>query len=546
MTLSVHPRACGEHRGERARSICSTGSSPRLRGTHPALPRATASVRFIPAPAGNTNSAMMPPISLPVHPRACGEHSDSRPAGTVIVGSSPRLRGTLLSLPQTHLTVRFIPAPAGNTRRATFSRWFPSVHPRACGEHLIRYYERAWEIGSSPRLRGTRTQSAGTPGQGRFIPAPAGNTFRSPLPLSCFSVHPRACGEHRRGRLQSRPDTGSSPRLRGTRQADPVGEAAERFIPAPAGNTFRWRSLRRSRPVHPRACGEHQRKILLYFSRHGSSPRLRGTLNRLGQDCPDDRFIPAPAGNTGLPPCACRSPPVHPRACGEHGPFLTSLPFHFGSSPRLRGTRWRYRPPTLPRRFIPAPAGNTPDGAAGSASSPVHPRACGEHYFPLPLSSKASWFIPAPAGNTSLMSRTLRARSVHPRACGEHGTPAIFIKIAPRFIPAPAGNTKDPRRRRNGHTVHPRACGEHTMSKKPFTRELGSSPRLRGTQVAGFYFLDLRRFIPAPAGNTKVDRHAALQQSVHPRACGEHPLPCRLPHSSAGSSPRLRGTLSFP
>jgi hypothetical protein len=51
--------------------------------------------------------------------------------------------------------------------------------------------------------------------------------------------------------------------------------------------------------------------------------------------------------------------PVHPRACGEHITIPFPLGADFGSSPRLRGTRFFSFFSFRVSRFIPAPAGNT-------------------------------------------------------------------------------------------------------------------------------------------------------------------------------------------
>ena len=50
--------------------------------------------------------------------------------------------------------LRFIPAHAGNT---VLPRWWSGsspVHPRACGEYTNTIMPRHWYAGSSPRMRG--------------------------------------------------------------------------------------------------------------------------------------------------------------------------------------------------------------------------------------------------------------------------------------------------------------------------------------------------------------------------------------------------------
>ena len=410
----------------------------------------------------------------------------------------------------------------------------PTVHPRACGEHLV-------EIGDRSARR-------------RFIPAPAGNT-RERAFAGIIAVHPRACGEHLDLQPGSMPITGSSPRLRGTRA---------------------WRSRSQSSA--------------------GSSPRLRGTRPRAVPSVADSAVHPRACGEHGSPRSVRPASSVHPRACGEHasgraftanlGPDSPQLWAHPGVKAPSGGTRgdgFAHVISTAMRRFIPAPAGNT------RASAPkcrgvfaVHPRACGEHavlrsYAWRPLTAvhpracgehvAASRCTCARTGSSPRLRGTRSRRSaiepapVHPRACGEHAV-ACAARRRGRFIPAPAGNTRrrasqsvsvgsSPRlrgtrdRAERTHlrvTVHPRACGEHAVGADATSRQAGSSPRLRGTRRPallrlsesgssprlrgtlrpGLRCVDAQRFIPAPAGNT----HATARSATR---CD-------------GSSPRLRGT----
>ena len=199
------------------------------------------------------------------------------------------------------------------------------------------------------------------------------------------AVHPRACGERAVGHSQQVRNCGSSPRLRGTvgRPCHVFGRA--RFIPAPAGNGYlRCRQVH-ARPVHPRACGERVASCSAFQSPPGSSPRLRGTDHlSFGGVC-TERFIPAPAGNGRLKSDGTFFYTVHPRACGERGNRLADLPGQCGSSPRLRGTVPHPQLAGDHRRFIPAPAGNGSETGFQHRTNTVHPRACGERFFPLDL-----------------------------------------------------------------------------------------------------------------------------------------------------------------
>ena len=131
-------------------------------------------------------------------------------------------------------------------------------------------------------------------------------------------------------------------------------------------------------PVHPRACGEQGRFCCRQGLPTGSSPRLRGTGQRLSEILTHHRFIPAPAGNSRSAPPAGRHTPVHPRACGEQAAWSKNPVLSNGSSPRLRGTGSLVEEPGALERFIPAPAGNRATNRLRCPSRPVHPRACGE------------------------------------------------------------------------------------------------------------------------------------------------------------------------
>ena len=51
-------------------------------------------------------------------------------------------------------------------------------------------------------------------------------------------------------------------------------------------------------------------------------------------------------------------------------------------------------------------------------------------------------------------------------------------------------------------TLYPRVCGEHLTMESPQIKQVGSSPRVRGTRRAVWHEKTCLRFIPACAGNT--------------------------------------------
>ena len=276
---------------------------------------------------------------------------------------------------------------------------------------------------------------------------------------------------------------GSSPRLRGTGQHIRVGRRHRRFIPAPAGNRQITACQNVCLTVHPRACGEQGRCPSIPRSRSGSSPRLRGTDGQAARPAHVHRFIPAPAGNSWPRTGASALRAVHPRACGEQRAFPRLYEVPYGSSPRLRGTALQEDAAGLQYRFIPAPAGNREPHHAPGLLSTVHPRACGEQTSYSLASSSRSGSSP-------------RLRGTGVPSCGVHRS---F-----RFIPAPAGNSRPGLMTRIPPTVHPRACGEQLCRRSPWTPASGSSPRLRGTEYLYLEGCRVRRFIPAPAGNSSI------------------------------------------
>ena len=126
------------------------------------------------------------------------------------------------------------------------------------------------------------------------------------------------------------------------------------------------------------------------------------------------------------------------------------------------------------------------------------------------------------------------------------GTPRIVRsdQTDARIIPAHAGNSCFIRARRRVSADHPRACGELNELVTSSDSSYGSSPRMRGTPLARHRSRHRRRIIPAHAGNSAHNRGRYHSAPDHPRACGELSLERSMRNAWAGSSPRMRGTLS--
>ena len=194
------------------------------------------------------------------------------------------MRGTPPSSLSNHSCCGIIPAYAGNTRLAAWSAGCRGDHPRVCGEHVRNSIVSWCSSGSSPRMRGTRVRPTGRRSALGIIPAYAGNTRATAARPQPTRDHPRVCGEHTTMATWFMPLPGSSPRMRGTRGFELGRLALHGIIPAYAGNTTAPCPRPCFRRDHPRVCGEHLRDMRRELGRWGSSPRMRGTRDGVG-DC---------------------------------------------------------------------------------------------------------------------------------------------------------------------------------------------------------------------------------------------------------------------
>ena len=153
------------------------GSSPRPWGTLPAGQRLHRRRRFIPTPVGNAGTPIRCRARPTVHPHARGERSSDWQVATDMAGSSPRPWGTRQRTRHRLTWHRFIPTPVGNAgRRRPASASIP-VHPHARGERSDSTLISAFCPGSSPRPWGTLAIGELGRAQARFIPTPVGNAL---------------------------------------------------------------------------------------------------------------------------------------------------------------------------------------------------------------------------------------------------------------------------------------------------------------------------------------------------------------------------------
>ena len=149
-----------------------------------------------------------------------GEHSNPSASTKMLIGPSPRARGTPGQEGAEIAARRSIPACAGNTPwSSSVSETLSGPSPRARGTHEPLHRSRPVRP-VHPRVRGEH------------------DIAHHEQPLT-FPVHPRVRGEHRRRATGAYMSDGPSPRARGTPLHALKPGRVQRSIPACAGNTLR-------------------------------------------------------------------------------------------------------------------------------------------------------------------------------------------------------------------------------------------------------------------------------------------------------------------
>ena len=174
--------------------------------------------------------------------------------------------------------------------------------------------------------------------------------------------------------------------------------------------------------------------------------------------------------------------------CGEQPLSLSRLIKQTGSSPRVRGTDTGSLRPCLHRGIIPACAGNRETRPQWLSRNRDHPRVCGEQAQDAEINTSAPGSSPRVRGTVS-------------------GRRMLFANVG--IIPACAGNSQQWAQTRRDQRDHPRVCGEQGKMSGSMNIRMGSSPRVRGTDLLTIITSVRLGIIPACAGNrpTKEDNY---------------------------------------
>ena len=233
------------------------------------------------------------------------------------------------------------------------------------------------EFGLSPRVRGNPVATAAQWALNGSIPACAGEPSPPHASASQSAVYPRVCGGTRYLGTPSGIVDGLSPRVRGNpgRRRDCTHDAGS--IPAcagePGGFCFRFTP----RWVYPRVCGGTAVADEPLATARGLSPRVRGNRHQRISAFQSVRSIPACAGEpTGIRGAKSITE-VYPRVCGGTGQEGGYRMTDEGLSPRVRGNLLLGFPNAVPKRSIPACAGEPPPLRPARFRTSVYPRVCG-------------------------------------------------------------------------------------------------------------------------------------------------------------------------
>ena len=156
--------------------MVASGLSPRVRGNRVGLPHGALPLRSIPACAGEPTGCL-PTRSPPrVYPRVCGGTALPLYENVVARGLSPRVRGNLVIVKNHYASMRSIPACAGEPLRVKSTDTYTRVYPRVCGGTSDSITPNGWFGPLSPRVRGNLARSSGIKEVPEVYPRVCGGT----------------------------------------------------------------------------------------------------------------------------------------------------------------------------------------------------------------------------------------------------------------------------------------------------------------------------------------------------------------------------------
>ncbi len=193
-------------------------------------------------------------------------------------GLSPRVRGNLLSSPQSSAKVGSIPACTGEPYMSNANGRFGGVYPRVYGGTVVTAAATPVVTGLSPRVRGNLEQLPPYEPVGGSIPVCTGEPAYPRHGPALAPVYPRVYGGTALRAEESASASGLSPRVRGNHRCRADHRLRVGSIPACTGEPLARTPGRRTRAVYPRVYGGTISPLKRFPAELGLSPRVRGNL----------------------------------------------------------------------------------------------------------------------------------------------------------------------------------------------------------------------------------------------------------------------------
>ena len=170
----VYPRVCGGTIVSDDMAEDVLGLSPRVRGNQERMHYSNDDDGSIPACAGEPQPSAFVRQPARVYPRVCGGTGIRRNGRLERAGLSPRVRGNHRQAVGAVLGAWSIPACAGEPAFGGMEGWNGQVYPRVCGGTRPSIERPRLGQGLSPRVRGNRGDGMSVSLSVRSIPACAG------------------------------------------------------------------------------------------------------------------------------------------------------------------------------------------------------------------------------------------------------------------------------------------------------------------------------------------------------------------------------------
>ena len=254
----------------------------------------------------------------------------------------------------------------------------------------------------------------------------------------------------------------------------------------------------------------------------GSSPRVWGQdtfFTDLGNSL---RIIPTRVGTSRSCGGICFQFGDHPHACGDKFKLPAKPVTLSGSSPRVWGQVKAITPKSLAKRIIPTRVGTSPVVAICLYIPPgSSPRVWGQARFSYSVLC-CHGIIPTRVGTRAGGSDPVFVDRDHPHACGDKNlcellpkikggsSPRVWGQVGSRYfqqvilriIPTRVGTSSMISKSVPASEDHPHACGDKRRKCQAQCRQPGSSPRVWGQDLGGFYACSAIGIIPTRVGTS--------------------------------------------